>query len=102
MSATTTLSGKRTSNKKNNFRNATNVNSAQYKLFVKYKPDYSKAHQINHPDGIKSYYGFLTKSDGGLETLRRNIIQGRKGQYYVAILYDNQTGNEIERWIDGK
>ena len=85
---------------KNNFTKAENISAALYKLWVRYKPHFASKYGVKNTRGIKEYYGFMTKSDQGKAQLIRNIVEARRGQYFCAVLYDNQTKKEIEKFSD--
>lgn len=85
------------SNSKNYFKSDEAKEKSKYKLWILYKSEYKEKFKGNP----KTYYGFNTKSDGGLAGLI-NLAEDRKDMFNLAILYDNQAADrehsEVRRW----
>lgn len=87
------------SKSKNNFRDANAKANSQFKLWICYKK--SALFQFKGLKEKMTYYGYMTKKDGGLKKLKE-IVDNRFLHIKIAILYDNKTNTELMRWDNSK
>lgn len=85
------------SKSKNNFKNPDIVQKTQYKLWIAHN-------QQGISKGLPpkmTYYGFLSKKDGGLKSLLQ-LREKREGLYIKAELYDGTGKNKLQEWVGTK
>lgn len=80
---------------RNNFKDQACKSTARYKLWIKYRPEYVNALLPR----IKVYYSHEKGNDPeyGCKKLMK-MLNNRLEKVETAILYDNQTNKEIERY----
>ncbi len=86
---------------KNNFRDQRVLNKVEYHCWIVYLPgakwmDKATGIQISMPPK-KTYNGFISKPDKGLQGLR-NLVQERASIIEKAIMYNTQLDIEIMQW----
>ena len=81
------------SKSKNNFRKQENKERSKYKLWVLFKPGLGVSNLRNS----FSYFGYNSDKDGGIARLLK-LAERKKTIMKIAILYDNQTEKEIQRF----
>jgi hypothetical protein len=71
---------------------------AKYKLVVYFK-DGQGANPLNKPKVFFSREYYDRKGEQGL-TVLKNLVTGKfKGTYITALVYNNQTGTPLFKWI---
>ncbi|RYD77195.1 MAG: hypothetical protein EOP53_13375 [Sphingobacteriales bacterium] len=86
--------GKRIS--KNDFRKEENKASSLYKLYVVFR-DEALGEKLKKK--IMNFFSYNTKSPNEqLKSLEKLVEVTYKGKIQSAILYDNKTGKELDRW----
>lgn len=88
---------------KNNFKREKAVQLSDYRMFVKFKPEYAAEHRAYNGD-IKYYHSFNTKLGDGMKELV-DMLYDRKetkfiGHYLFAWIYDNhiQDSDVLRAW----
>ena len=72
--------------------------NAHYRLVIYFKEGVSN-NQNNRPRVFYSYPKYDQKGDLGKTRLMRLVTAKYKGQYITALLYNNQTGTLLKKWV---
>ena len=72
--------------------------NAQYRLVMFFKEGVQK-NLSNRPRVFYSYPKYDQKGDFGKTRLMRLVTTKYKGQYITALLYNNQTGILLKKWV---
>jgi hypothetical protein len=72
--------------------------NAHYRLVIYFKEGISK-NKNNRPRVFYSYPKYYQKGDFGKTRLVRLVTVKYKGKYITALLYNNQTGILLKKWV---
>ena len=72
--------------------------NAHYRLVIYFKEGISK-NKNNRPRVFYSYPKYDQKGDFGKTRLVRLVTVKYKGKYITALLYNNQTGILLKKWV---